>query len=47
MYNLVLVVISGKEGNPRRKQEKDASQSQIRTLITKKRNFNPKLIWSD
>jgi hypothetical protein len=44
MYWLVLVVISGKEGNPRRKQERNISRGQIRTLITKKRNFDPKFI---
>jgi hypothetical protein len=32
----MLVVISGKEGNSRKKEEKDTSRDQIRILITKK-----------
>jgi hypothetical protein len=39
MYCLILVVISGKEENSRRKQEKYASRGQTRTLVTKKKGI--------
>jgi hypothetical protein len=39
MYYIVLVVISDKEGNSRRKQEKHVSRDQIRMSITKKKGI--------